>query len=60
MQFLSLFWPNHLPIRMEEFHEKYEHHWIIEMSDEGIDEIKNYLISYFEDNEVLLNVIKRG
>ena len=51
MQFLSLFWPNHLPIRMEEFHEKYEHHWIIEMSDKGIDEIKNYLISYFEDNE---------
>ena len=51
MQFLSFFWPNHLPNRMEEFHEKYEHHWIIEMSDEGIDEIKNYLISYFEDNE---------
>ena len=51
MQFLSLFWPNHLPIRMEKFHEKYEHHWIIEMSDEGIDEIKNYLISFFEDNE---------
>ena len=51
MQFLSLFWPNHLPSRMEEFHEKYEHHWIIEMSDEGIDEIKNYLISFFGDNE---------
>ena len=51
MQFLSLFWPNHLPSRMEDFHEKYEHHWIIEMSDEGIDEIKNYLISFFEDNE---------
>ena len=46
MQFLSLFWPNHLPSRMEEFHEKYEHHWIIEMSDEGIDEIKDYLISF--------------
>ena len=51
MQSLSFFWPNHLPNRMEKFRDEYDHHWIIEMSDEGIDEIKNYLSSFFEDNE---------
>ena len=30
MQFLSRFWPNHLPKKMEEFRDSYEHHWIIE------------------------------
>ena len=29
MQFLSVFWPNHLPKRMEQYRDKYEHHWII-------------------------------
>ena len=36
LQFLSNLWPNHLPARMEKYHDDYEHHWIIEMSDEGI------------------------
>ena len=36
MQFLSKFWPNHLPKKMEVFRDKYEHHWVIEMTDEGI------------------------
>ena len=34
MQFLSKLWPNHLPKRMEQFRDKYEHHWVIEMSDD--------------------------
>ncbi len=51
MQFLSNFWPNHLPKRMEQFRNKYEHHWIIEMSDEGIDEAKLYFEKFFKDNE---------
>ena len=42
MQFLSNFWPNHLPKRMEQYRDKYEHHWVIEMSNEGIDEAKAY------------------
>ncbi|SVA02894.1 uncharacterized protein METZ01_LOCUS55748, partial [marine metagenome] len=27
MQFLSNFWPNHLPKRMEQYRDQYEHHW---------------------------------
>ena len=51
MQFLSIFWPNHLPKRIEEFREKYDHHWIIEMSDEGIDEARDYFKHFFSRSE---------
>ena len=51
MQFLSNFWPNHLPIRMEEYRDKYEHHWVIEMSDYGIEEAKAYFEKFFKENE---------
>ena len=51
MQFLSNFLPNHLPRRMEEYRDKFEHHWIIEMSDEGIDEAKIYFEEFFRNNE---------
>lgn len=51
MQFFSGLLPNHLPKRMESFRNLYEHHWIIEMGDEGIVEAKKYFNSFFEDNE---------
>ena len=51
MQFLSVLWPNHLPKRMEKYRDKYEHHWIIEMSDEGIEEAKLYFKEFFKENE---------
>ena len=51
LQFLSYFWPNHLPNRMEDFRDRYEHHWIIEMSDEGISEAKTYLKKFFVKNK---------
>lgn len=51
LQFLSRFYPNHLPKRMENFRDIYEHHWVIEMSDEGILEAKDYLSKFFEINE---------
>jgi D-lactate dehydrogenase len=51
MQFLSNFWPNHLPNRMEKYRDQYEHHWGIEMSDEGIDEAKTYFVKFFTKNE---------
>ena len=51
MQFLSYLWPNHLPARMDKFRDTYEHHWIIEMSDDGIEEAKNYLDIFFKENE---------
>ena len=49
MQFLSLFFPNHLPKRMEQFRDRFEHHWIVEMSDGGIDEAREYFDSFFKD-----------
>ena len=50
MQFFSNFLPNHLPKRIENFRNLYDHHWIIEMSDEGIDEANNYFIKFFKEN----------
>ncbi|PAU39075.1 D-lactate dehydrogenase [Vibrio coralliilyticus] len=45
---ITLYWltklfPQHLPKRMLEFRDKYEHHLILKMSDGGIDEAKEYL-----------------
>jgi len=51
MQFLSNFFPNHLPKRMEKFRNLYEHHWIIEMSDEGINEARDYFSKVFESSD---------
>lgn len=51
MQFLSHFWPNHLPKRMELFRDKYEHHWIIEMSDDGIEEANIFFKNFFKNND---------
>ena len=51
MQFLSLFFPNHLPKRMEQFRDRFEHHWIVEMSDKGIDEAREYFEKFFINND---------
>jgi D-lactate dehydrogenase len=51
MQLLSKFYPNHLPKRMENFKDKYDHLWIIEMVDNGIEEAKGYFEKYFKSNE---------
>ena len=51
MQFLSKFWPNHLPRRMENFRDLYEHHWIIETSDKAIDESRTYFENFFKKHE---------
>ncbi len=51
LQFLSSILPNHLPERMDEYRNKYEHHWIIEMSDSGVEEAKNYFADFFKNND---------
>ena len=51
MQFLSNFWPNHLPRRMEKFRDLYEHHWVIETSDDAIDEAREYFKEFFTKHE---------
>ena len=43
LYWLSKLFPQHLPARMRQFRDKYEHHLILKMSDGGIDEVKRYL-----------------
>ncbi|CAB5576452.1 D-lactate dehydrogenase [Providencia hangzhouensis] len=47
MQVLSKLWPSHLPPRMKEFRDRYEHHLMLKMAGDGIDEAKVWLKSYF-------------
>ena len=49
MQFLGSLFPDHLPKKMNDFRDNFEHHWIIEMTDDGITEAKDYFIKYFKD-----------
>jgi D-lactate dehydrogenase len=51
MQMLSYLWPNHLPKRMEDYQQRYEHHWILEMSGEGVEEAREFLTEFFQANE---------
>ncbi|GMM85896.1 D-lactate dehydrogenase [Pseudoalteromonas sp. MTN2-4] len=50
MQLASYLFPQHLPKRMLEFRDNYEHHLILKMSDGGIAEAKQFLQSYFTQN----------
>ena len=47
MQFIANLFPRHLPERMMAYRDKYEHHLIIKMSDDGIVEAQNFLQSFF-------------
>ena len=51
MQYMSYLFPSHLPKRMEEYRDKYQHHWILEMSNDGVEEAKAYLDEFFKTNE---------
>ena len=48
MQGLSRLWPNVLPKRMEDFRNRFEHHLILKMRDEGIDEAEAYLSAHLD------------
>ncbi|MCA1455751.1 D-lactate dehydrogenase [Bradyrhizobium sp. BRP22] len=47
MQFASSLFPRHLPKRMMEYRDRFEHHLILQMGDDGIDEASQYLQSIF-------------
>ena len=51
MQFLSKCWPNHLPRRMEEYRDRFEHHWVIEMGDDGVEEARAYFDELFKTED---------
>jgi D-lactate dehydrogenase len=54
------FFPNHLPARMNAFNERFEHHLLLRMDGDGVDEARRYLASimpsatgdFFECDEV--------
>lgn len=49
MQGLAKLFPQHLPHRMLKFHDKYEHHLILKMSEEGIAEAREYLQNFLSE-----------
>lgn len=51
MQLLSVFLPNQLPKKMEAFRDQYKHHFILETSDAGAQEARQYLDAFFAQNE---------
>ncbi|WP_232842823.1 D-lactate dehydrogenase [Psychrosphaera ytuae] len=50
MQSFSRFFPQHLPSRLLSFHQQFDHHLILKMSDDGIEEAKSFLTEFFADN----------
>lgn len=60
LYYLSRLFPEHLPKRLIDYRNQYEHYLILDMSDEGIDEARKYLekewsslegVGFFECNE---------
>ncbi|PID46416.1 MAG: D-lactate dehydrogenase [Proteobacteria bacterium] len=50
LQYASKLFPKHLPKRMLDFRDRYEHHLILVMSDDGIEEAQHYLDQHWKDN----------
>ncbi|WP_376749239.1 D-lactate dehydrogenase [Kosakonia cowanii] len=51
LQKISGLFPSHLPSRMKEWRDKYQHHLLLKMSGGGIDEAQNWLKAFFADAE---------
>lgn len=51
MQKVGGAFPAHLPARMKEYRDKYEHHLLLKMAGDGIDEAKTWLTDYFQSAE---------
>ena len=48
MQFASRLLPQHLPLKMRQYRDQYEHHLIIKTANDGIAETRNFLDQYFK------------
>ncbi|MCP5087594.1 MAG: D-lactate dehydrogenase [Rhodobacteraceae bacterium] len=49
MQFASRLWPRILPKRLMQYRDRFEHHLILKMRDDGIDEAQRFLEPFFAD-----------
>ncbi len=47
LQLASRLWPRHLPPRMQAFRDRFEHHLLLKMSGDGINEADAYLKDFF-------------
>ena len=48
LQTITRVFPAHLPSRMKEWRDKYEHHLLLKMAGEGVSEAQNWLTDYFK------------
>lgn len=51
LQFAASIWPNHLPRRMREYRDKYEHHLMIKANDGVIEQTHDCLERFFDDQD---------
>ena len=51
LQFAARFWPSHLPRRMNEFRDQFEHHLILKVSDECIEPARSLVQQMFPSPE---------
>ncbi len=49
MQKLGKIFPGHLPPRMKQWRDKYEHHLLLKMAGDGIEEARSWLNHFFND-----------
>ena len=49
MQILSRILPEHLPKKLWQYRDQYEHHLIVKMGGDGVQEARDYLTSYFKE-----------
>lgn len=47
LQVASELFPSHLPARMRDYRDRYEHHLLLKVADDGIDELREYLSGPF-------------
>ncbi|NCI78777.1 D-lactate dehydrogenase [Acinetobacter kanungonis] len=47
LQLITKFMPNHLPERMNQFRDLYEHHLILRIENQDVEQVQQFLSSYF-------------
>ena len=50
MQAISRVLPEHLPKKLWQYRDQYEHHLIVKMGGDGVQEARDYLTSYFKES----------
>lgn len=51
LQLTSYLFPDHLPKGMREYRDKYAHHLMLHMADDGVEEARTFLQDFFAKNE---------